>query len=62
MIKWRLKSCPRCGGDMYFDELTSYRYRIKQYTCLQCSHAVETNPPVLNNNKPYTTLRKYARI
>jgi Zn ribbon nucleic-acid-binding protein len=62
MSKWHLKSCPRCGGDMFIDEMMRYRNGIVEEVCLQCGHRKETNPPNLNNNKPYTTLRKYARI
>jgi hypothetical protein len=34
---WRLKSCPRCGGDMFFDRGLDSWY----LTCIQCSFESE---------------------
>lgn len=34
MVVWKLKSCPRCGGDLYIDrDIDSWFAQ-----CLQCSH------------------------
>ena len=34
---WKLKSCPRCGGDMFFERgLDSWFMQ-----CIQCSHESE---------------------
>jgi hypothetical protein len=33
MIKWRLKACPRCGGDAYMDKDADGWFE----QCLQCS-------------------------
>lgn len=33
---WRLRSCPRCGGDLYRD--TAMRQQEEE--CLQCGHRV----------------------
>ena len=43
-MKWRLKSCPRCGGDiMIYDD-----YEGWHETCLQCGYdAVLENLEVL---------------
>ena len=37
MVTWNLKSCPRCGGDMYIGNDLSGWYE----QCLQCSHRLE---------------------
>lgn len=34
---WGLKSCPRCGGDMFFDRGLDSWYM----TCIQCSFESE---------------------
>jgi len=34
MLKWRLKACPRCHGDVYIDKDMDGWYE----QCLQCSH------------------------
>ncbi|MBA7676443.1 hypothetical protein ES703_84684 [subsurface metagenome] len=36
-VRWILKGCPRCGGDLYGDELG--------FTCLQCGHTEVKNEP-----------------
>ena len=32
-VKWILKGCPRCGGDMFGE--------FSGFTCLQCGHHLE---------------------
>ena len=36
--KWRLKGCPRCGGDL------SKEPAYREWICLQCGHAVCYGP------------------
>jgi hypothetical protein len=31
---FRVKSCPRCVGDLYLENLTG----VHEWTCLQCGH------------------------
>ncbi len=41
MVVWKLKSCPKCGGDLYIDrDLDSWFSQ-----CLQCSHWRELAGP-----------------
>jgi hypothetical protein len=37
MSRWRLKGCPRCGGDVYIDKDLDNWYE----QCLQCSYRLE---------------------
>lgn len=37
MTKWKVKSCPRCGGDMFVERDFDFWYE----QCLQCSYRVE---------------------
>jgi hypothetical protein len=37
MAKWKLKNCPRCGGDVYLDRDLNNWYE----QCLQCSFRQE---------------------
>ena len=37
MTKWKVKSCPRCGGDMFVERDLDFWYE----QCLQCSYRVE---------------------
>jgi len=37
MIRWKLKECPRCGGDVFIDKDLETWYE----QCLQCSHRRE---------------------
>lgn len=53
--KWRLKSCPRCNGDLFLQETDYY----SQYVCLQCGYIDHNNEVVfpvtrvLNNGKRF---------
>jgi hypothetical protein len=33
---FRVKSCPRCVGDLYLENLTG----VHEWTCLQCGHSL----------------------
>ncbi len=37
MLNWKIKSCSRCGGDMYIDRDIDGWF----VQCLQCSHRKE---------------------
>jgi ribosomal protein S27AE len=37
MVRWRLKGCPRCGGDVFIEKDLDNWYE----QCLQCSYRVE---------------------
>ena len=37
MVMWKLKSCPRCGGDMFIERENKNWYQH----CLQCSYRSE---------------------
>jgi len=37
MVTWKLKNCPRCGGDLFIDRDIDNWY----VQCLQCSHRRE---------------------
>ncbi|MFC2020621.1 hypothetical protein ACFLU1_02340 [Chloroflexota bacterium] len=37
MARWKVRSCPRCGGDMFLDRDLDFWYE----QCLQCSYRVE---------------------
>jgi hypothetical protein len=40
MVKWRVRSCPRCSGDLFLDRDLDFWYQ----QCLQCSYRVELKP------------------
>ncbi len=41
MVTWKIKSCPRCGGDMFLDiEKSTYFDH-----CLQCGYLAEKQEP-----------------
>jgi ribosomal protein S27AE len=40
MTRWKVKGCPRCGGDMFIDRDLDSWYQ----QCLQCSYRVELKP------------------
>jgi DNA-directed RNA polymerase subunit RPC12/RpoP len=42
MVMWKLKSCPRCGGDFYIDKDADGWYE----QCLQCAYRRELKPLV----------------
>jgi hypothetical protein len=37
MLNWKIKSCPRCGGDLFIDRDIDGWF----VQCLQCSHRKE---------------------
>ncbi len=41
MVVWKLKSCERCGGDLYIDRDVDSWFS----QCLQCSHWRELGGP-----------------
>ena len=42
-MSWRLKSCPRCGGDLYSED--GY---AASWSCLQCGyHGYPDSPPTV---------------
>ena len=45
---WRLKSCPKCKGDMYIDKGRNAWYE----ECLQCGFSRELVDMVLANPQP----------
>lgn len=40
MVLWKLKSCPRCGGDLFVDRDLNNSYE----QCLQCCYRHEMKP------------------
>lgn len=40
MVMWKLKSCPRCGGDLFIDKDADGWYE----QCLQCAYRRELKP------------------
>lgn len=40
MVMWKLKSCPRCGGDFFIDKDADGWYE----QCLQCAYRRELKP------------------
>lgn len=40
MSRWKIRACPRCGGDMFLDRDLDSWYE----QCLQCSYRVEMKP------------------
>jgi hypothetical protein len=54
-MRWRLRSCPRCGGDMFIDR-DWYGWYEK---CLQCSYCCDLrdldefgHSPALEDKRP----------
>ena len=44
-MRFVLKACPKCGGDLYFDLLE------EEYVCLQCALPVPFIQPLLQQIK-----------
>ncbi|OGZ23862.1 MAG: hypothetical protein A3A08_01745 [Candidatus Nealsonbacteria bacterium RIFCSPLOWO2_01_FULL_41_9] len=42
MPRWKTRSCPRCGGDLFIDRSLDGWYE----QCLQCSYTQELKPIV----------------
>jgi len=48
MVLWKLKDCPRCGGDLFIDrDLDSWYAQ-----CLQCSYRRELESPAELERQP----------
>ena len=54
MAMWRLKNCPRCGGDMFIDR-DFYGWYEK---CLQCAYCCELRTLESLDEKPAINDRK----
>jgi len=56
MARWRLKSCPRCGGDIFIDRDLDNWYE----QCLQCSYRVDlkTLVPIKSGFKESVPVRE----
>jgi len=55
MARWKVKSCPRCGGDMFVDRDMDYWYE----QCLQCSFRTELKK-LENFKEPVSNKRKVS--
>jgi hypothetical protein len=53
MTRWRLKACPRCGGDTYIDNDSDGWYE----QCLQCAHRLELRELTLAKKRPVAVTR-----
>lgn len=53
MVMWKIKSCPRCGGDVFMDRELDGWYEV----CLQCSHRNELRN-ITEAEKPLPTTRR----
>lgn len=51
MVMWKLKNCPRCGGDVFIDRDLDTWYA----QCLQCSHRHEMESPDELERQPVAT-------
>ncbi|MDX9803207.1 MAG: hypothetical protein RBS96_04180 [Dehalococcoidales bacterium] len=49
-MMWKMKSCPKCNGDLYldYDEDGMFNH------CLQCGYAGNIDPGCLITDKPET--------
>lgn len=63
-MQWKLKGCPRCGGDIFLDTDSDYWYEL----CLQCAYRRELKDisefgkqPACAN-KTIALSRKFPRI
>jgi ribosomal protein S27AE len=50
MVVWKLKGCPRCGGDVFIDR----EFDVWYAQCLQCSHRHEVNTVAESRKQPVT--------
>lgn len=48
MVTWRLKGCPRCGGDTFVDNDADGWYE----QCLMCSHRREMKKLTVRREEP----------
>jgi len=50
MVRWKFKSCPRCGGDLFIDREVDGLYE----QCLQCGylHPLPSEVAVRNSHEP----------
>ena len=48
MVRWRIKSCPRCHGDMFIDKGLYGWYE----QCLQCSYQQELKEMQFKKQSP----------
>jgi hypothetical protein len=55
---WRLKSCPRCSGDMYIGKEHSGWYE----QCLQCSYQRELQEPMTFHERSFLKEREPVGI
>ena len=47
-MKWKLKSCPRCGGDIFVE----WDHDVWYEQCLQCSYRCDMRSLAEAQNKP----------
>lgn len=47
-VAWKLRGCPRCGGDLFINSDMNREYE----QCLQCSYARERNNPADSKKQP----------
>ncbi len=52
MSKWKLKSCPRCGGDLLIEKDLLYGWHEK---CFQCSFSRDLKELVKTDKAPDLT-------
>jgi len=50
MVVWKLKGCPRCGGDVFIDR----EFDVWYAQCLQCSHRREVDAVDEPKKQPVT--------
>ena len=56
-VIWRLKACPRCGGDIFIDSDMDTWYA----QCLQCSHRLEMESFDERNYEPEPIVTRTGR-
>ena len=62
MGMWKVKSCPRCGGDLFIDRdldswyaqclMCAYRNELREISGLKKSHAKTDSKPALDPSAP----------